>query len=124
MRTIYGITFEQLHAFSLEDLQNTWISHSVKQAREAALNNPNARIDLVKLEDLTRKLSTRVIKSILDQGQIDSMRKLYDTEDRFNLASDMLSKMGNLSVRMQIEMEGMMPDILRETSEASRPTIN
>jgi len=103
MKTINGITFAQLHNLQPAELNEYLASFTTLQTKEYLTS------DTCPFAEEMKRHFTDEYFTILSQGMLEAfnqfltdeiyagMRKLYDTEERFDIAADMMSSFGNMA---------------------------
>lgn len=112
MKTLYGITFQELHNLELDEVKDKMVSFAIKSIhdnlpKEEPFNDPAFRQKFI---DIGVKHMLALFGTCSMEENIDDMRKIYDTEERFDIALRMMDRMGDLSIKLQ----GMMNNIIEE----------
>jgi hypothetical protein len=98
MKTLYGFTFIQLHSCTVDELTDFMAVYSANQVREAIqpiLSEEKANTE--KFLSVYAKRLSIAFHNILGDRAFIHMRKVYDTEEKFDEAADLIESMGMIS---------------------------
>jgi hypothetical protein len=109
-KTLMGITFAQLHGLTTEELNDYLAAFSASQLRSMILKDApddmNGRFE--EFMTVVLKRTAKVYNDLMDDGYYDTMRKVYDTEERFGLAVDLMERVGGLNPVLAKTMSELM----------------
>jgi hypothetical protein len=119
MKTLFGITFEQLHGLTVEELQDYTIAFTINASRQsmALAELPLPATVLQKYQSSANKKLASVVQTFQTDEYYDILRKLYDTQERFDLAATLSDQATEISQAMQKMVQELTEDMLRFLDE-------
>lgn len=121
MKTMFGMNFHQLHALSTKELNKLVAEFTVAQL---AGTIPAEITEGDKFRERYiasfQKHAPEYFDTLMPEANYADMRKLYDTEERFNLSVDMIDRMGNIGNAIQPIIIKVMEDMDAEDTAQER----
>jgi len=100
MKTLNGITYFDLFNCSTEELNIKSVDYAVQEILDRLLSLGVSGDDLIqyteKLRPIAHKHILKMFNSLIDHSVYEDMRRVYDTEARFNIASEMETRIGKI----------------------------
>lgn len=116
MKTMYGITFQQLHSLETDHLNDLKCSFIIEKMKEGLTKEPP--FDNPKIRDRFIQIGIKYMSEMLHSTMVDStyeaMRKIYDTEERFSIAVELLENIGDISTKCGDMMKAIFDQIVKE----------
>lgn len=116
MNTLFGVTFEQLQTGTVEEIHEAMVKYTVEQVRHtiSQIYSDDEKIHMDKFVEVYTKAIRALYEKYFDEQLLADQRKMYDTEERFELGISMASRMNNLAV----EIRSIMGQVLHELHQA------
>jgi hypothetical protein len=118
MKTLFGLTFQQLHSLSPEQINDIQTTFAIDQIRGqmssgSQMQDPDFPIFLKEFLERVEPRVRTLLQTVCDEDYYVKVRSLYDTEERFNLASDMSAVLTSIPVKVQELLAGAVdePDL-------------
>lgn len=117
IKTFYGFTFEQLHGCAPEELCDYMAAYAGAQVLEALKEMLPKEMFEAKIEKFlqiyTREVST-LFNKLIAEKVFPHMRKIYDTEEKFDDAADLVRAMGNIGLIANNLMNEVMTKVMND----------
>lgn len=104
-KVLMGFTFAQLHGLMVDELNTYVMSFTLNQMRKNPQFVEGMGDKMGPFMKAMVKHGVPALSDLLDETAYEHMRKVYDTEEKFNGACDLADRMGNMSVRINALVE-------------------
>jgi hypothetical protein len=116
MKTLNGITYVQLKTLTTAELNALCAAYAASQVFIAMESSGFADEGERDFADKFMQIFTRRAEEMFNEKVTDKiysmMRILYDTEEKFDMASEMTTEMGNIAMMTQKMMKQIHQDVL------------